>query len=566
MNNKKTHIFNNTGLPTDISLIDFCHLILQQVDLNPELRNTPDYHFAQSILFWESREYDLHRQSLLSLLLVITQPIPAYINELVQQTHVFKLSERTLFFNTLERNDVITKHTYYELIHIFIKEGMKGMGYPYFNCLLKLITQNKKNPDSACHDTFSSDVLLDFYEFLHPTLLTESRIADNTLRKFTSALGSIIDDNEKSQSLYFYLFDQNSYRNNEIVFEYATKFLSAPNLSTNTSYKKELSIGAVEAAIRWANWKQYDYWLDILEPLVDGDDPELLLLKESAEEVKASELERIEHPLNPKNIIPTPLNSISTKDLIFLSALIDSCGDDWGFSFAENKLRYVFPSKEMTKQLLNELFTKQILKVKTSDFNLLSDKEIYTFDIILKKCKSHLNIDGVTDTKSIALKLVKEEIFRRTDINENILIIWQQIVSGYFYSNLRACLDDVTDSWPDNFLLNTSTLERIATIHADAGRMCSAAFISVQATSGAERMKKTRGIKHTQNLLIHNINNGLNWVEKNLQEKPENPRTRYKGLPVLSIEKILNELRGLTPEMIFLEIPSIDFLEQAERI
>ncbi len=41
------YLFNNTILPTNIPLIDFCSLVIDQVKLNPALENSPDYHFSK---------------------------------------------------------------------------------------------------------------------------------------------------------------------------------------------------------------------------------------------------------------------------------------------------------------------------------------------------------------------------------------------------------------------------------------------------------------------------------------------------------------------------------------
>ncbi|ECH5184607.1 hypothetical protein FPX38_22135, partial [Salmonella enterica] len=55
------YLFNNTILPTNIPLIDFCSLIIDQVKLNPELENSPDYHFSNMIVCWENKDYESHR-------------------------------------------------------------------------------------------------------------------------------------------------------------------------------------------------------------------------------------------------------------------------------------------------------------------------------------------------------------------------------------------------------------------------------------------------------------------------------------------------------------------------
>ncbi|MBM0445230.1 hypothetical protein EKN19_27795, partial [Klebsiella pneumoniae] len=120
------YLFNNTILPTNIPLIDFCSLVIDQVKLNPALENSPDYHFSNMIVHWENKDYESHRISAFLLLMTIYDEVPSYITRLMTEENEFILSERLSFIHLDNISEGLKlAHVYYKLIDCFIRTGAK---------------------------------------------------------------------------------------------------------------------------------------------------------------------------------------------------------------------------------------------------------------------------------------------------------------------------------------------------------------------------------------------------------------------------------------------------------
>lgn len=547
---------NNISLPKNISLIDFCSKILEFTDSNTELCNTPDYFFAKAILCWESKDYDSHRKALISLLSVIDQPIPNYIEDIINKEHSFILSERTNFLMG-DSDFKVMVHPYFLLINLLMTEGMaitKGKASTYFNCLLDILSKFEKLSEKEPKIFITDTVILYFYEYFHRLLLDKS---EDTLKKVTFFLNEYLTEN-KSQTIYFFLSYFNLNKNDEVALEYARKFLDLPNLSEGvSSYKRAIAFNASMAAIRCSNWDDYYYWVEIYESIVGANNEKLISIKERADEAIEIELERAHHPINPKNVVPVTLESVSTQNLIVLIALLESCGKEWGLQITDQKLRYFFPSSIISRELIKLLLQGHVVKISSSDFNALTTEDLYNFDSIIDNCKVHLNIIGIIDTKAISCSLLREEVLRREDLNESILALWHILVIGYFYNTMEYYLSENYEPWAQDFSLNESTKERIKNITASAKRLSYAAFTSIRNTAGADQLNKTTGVRHTQNLLIHYINRNLDFIE---ESSPDYSKTRYEKAPIYSIEKIIEEFCGVDPDTIYDEIPSFQFI------
>lgn len=551
------YIFNNISLPKNISLVDFCSKILELTDSNTQLCNTPDYFFAQAIISWERKDYDSHRQSLIFLLSMIDQPIPAYIEDIANREHSFILSERTLFLMGDDDLNVMV-HPYFLLINLFMTEGLtitKGKASTYFNCLLDILSKPDKFIEKEPKIFITDTAVLYFYEYFHRLLLDKS---EDTLKKVTFFLNEYLTEN-KNQSIYFFLSYFNLNKNDEVALEYARKFLDLPDLSKGvSSYRRALAFNTSMAAIRCNEWDDYYYWIEIYESIVGADNEKLLSIKEFAEKAIEVELERAHHPINPKNVVPATLESVSTQNLIILIALLESCGKDWGLQLTDQKLRYFFPSSIISRELIKLLLQGHVVKISSSDFNALTTEDLYDFDSIIDNCKVHLNIIGITDTKAISCSLLREDVLRRENLNESILALWHILVIGYFYNTMEYYLSENYEPWAQDFSLNESTKERIKNITTSAKRLSYVAFISIRNTAGADQLNRTTNARHTQNLLIHNINRNLDFIEEN---GPDYSKTRYEKAPIYSIEKIIEDLCGVDPITIYDETPSLKFFE-----
>ncbi|WP_445493675.1 hypothetical protein [Photorhabdus sp. SF281] len=549
---KEEYTFNGILLPTDISLVDFCLSILEQVRINPTLESSSDFHFARMIIYWENKDYEMHRESAFLLLLTIGDEIPSYINKLISGKHSFTLSERMIFLNLDNiRSELKTAHHYYQLFDVFIRVGAKGRVSPYFNCFMRLM-DNVGGINCLLSEHLYDDVLLTFYEYFHRLLIDNG----SELNKFTLFVDNHLYG-EGSQSVYFFLSYFKLNEKDKQAIGYASAFLSARNLSYNSSYKKLLCKNTISATIRCSLWHEYDEWMMLLESLVGYDDPVYQQLQEQGEKAINKELERYEHPINPVNITPVALDSVSTEMLLILAGFIDGCGGDWGFTTTEQRLRYTFPSTKISNRLLKDLLTKHIIKISASDFNVLEDDELYNFDLFINNSRLHLNIIGIEDTKTLSLKIIKEEILRRNDVECSLVNVWREITIGYFYSTLEYYLLKASGKWAQDFSLNENTMQRLVNIHSSARRLSFVAFSSVNSTAGFHELQSS-GTRHTQNMLLHKINRYLDFIEKN---DADYSKPRFDKAPVLSIERIINELFHLDPITLYNEVPSIDIVK-----
>lgn len=305
------YFFNNMSLPKNISLIDFCSKILELTDSNTQLCNTPDYFFAKAMISWEHKNYASHREALIFLLSTVGQPIPNYIEDLINKDHRFILSERTSFLMGDDDLNIIV-HPYFALINLFMTGGLaisKGKVSTYFNCLLDILSKFGKSSDEELSISIADTTILYFYECFHRLLLNKS---EDTLKKVTFFLDEYITEN-KSQTIYFFLSYFNLNKNDEMALEYAGKFIDSPNLSEGiASYEMAIAVNVSKAAIRCSDWDNYYYWIEIYESIVGSDNDKLLNIKELAEKTIEIELERAHHPINPKNVVPVTLESVST--------------------------------------------------------------------------------------------------------------------------------------------------------------------------------------------------------------------------------------------------------------
>ena len=103
---------------------------------------------------------------------------------------------------------------------------------------------------------------------------------------------------------------------------------------------------------------------------------------------------------------------------------------------------------------------------------------------------------------------------RRSDINDAIVNVWKEIVIGYFYSSFEYYLDKVSDQWAEDFVLNEDTKNKIEKISTSAKRLSFTASSAIRSTIAFHELDST-SVKHTQNVLLHNINKYLKFIEEN---------------------------------------------------
>ena len=82
---------------------------------------------------------------------------------------------------------------------------------------------------------------------------------------------------------------------------------------------------------------------------------------------------------------------------------------------------------------------------------------------------------------------------------------WVVELIGYFYSSFEYYLDKVSDQWAEDFVLNEDTKNKIEKISTSAKRLSFTASSAIRSTIAFHELDST-SVKHTQNVLLHNIN------------------------------------------------------------
>ncbi|WP_260677798.1 hypothetical protein [Klebsiella pneumoniae] len=88
-------------------------------------------------------------------------------------------------------------------------------------------------------------------------------------------------------------------------------------------------------------------------------------------------------------------------------------------------------------------------------------------------------------------------------------------------------------------------------------RLSFSAYKSVNSTVGFHELQST-GTKHTQNMLLHEINKYISFIE---QSDVDYSKPRYDKMPILSVERQLYDLFNLEPAILYNEVPSIGIVE-----
>ncbi|HEE1425134.1 TPA: hypothetical protein R6533_004914, partial [Klebsiella pneumoniae] len=139
----------------------------------------------------------------------------------------------------------------------------------------------------------------------------------------------------------------------------------------------------------------------------------------------------------------------------------------------------------------------------------------------------------------------------------SIINLWRKINLGYFYNTLEYYLSKISERWAQEFLLNENTRQRLENIITSARRLSFSAYKSVNSTVGFHELQST-GTKHTQNMLLHEINKYISFIE---QSDVDYSKPRYDKMPILSVERQLYDLFNLEPAILYNEVPSIGIVE-----
>ncbi|HAU8263956.1 TPA: hypothetical protein I8287_001593 [Kluyvera intermedia] len=445
---------------------------------------------------------------------------------------------------------------YMAIIRAFILSGTKQQYVTYFNCLMGISASFNKEPPIFDIDNLNNAQLMTFYEATHRVLLDNSRQL-STLEKLTQFISHQVGE-DTCQSLLFFESYFSLDRNPKHSIGVARQFFSAPNLSAGrTNYLSSLAFNTAHAAIHLADIEEAYYWLDYV-----NDDDKVATLRCSIAKLEEKIGARANHPLNPEHISPASLEKIPTRMLMILCAFVDGCGDDWGFKTLERSGKYIFPSETMTTMLFQSLAIGGLIKMSAASFNALEDSALDQFNEILWGAKFHLNIIGIADSRLMALPVLLEEINRR---NDAIYVAWQirrLITTGYFYNAFEYYLGNVNELWAREFALNEATKERITESTLSGKDLAYIARSSIRFTAGQYSIGSTNGNKHTCNTLIGSINRHFDWVNEGRYSY--NAFERSKRQPVLSSEKLLEQIAGFTPEDIYNLPPLPQEIEEEE--
>ncbi|RJL48699.1 hypothetical protein D5078_02610 [Pectobacterium carotovorum] len=445
---------------------------------------------------------------------------------------------------------------YMAIIRAFILSGTKQQYVTYFNCLMGISASFNKEPPIFDINNLNNAQLMAFYEATHRLLLDNSRQL-STLEKLTQFISHQVGE-DTCQSLLFFESYFSLDRNPKHSIGVAKQFLSAPNLSAGrTNYLSSLAFNTAHAAIDLADIEEACYWIDYV-----SDDDKAATLRRSIAQLEEKIGARTDHPLNPEHIAPVSLEKIPTRMLMILCAFVDGCGDDWGFKTLERSGKYIFPSETMTKMLFQSLAIGGLIKMSTASFNALEDSALDQFNEILWVAKFHLNIIGIADSRLMALPVLLEELDRRNDKKEVAWQIRRLITTGYFYNAFEYYLGNVNELWAREFALNEATTERITESTLSGKDLAYIARSSIRFTAGQHSIGSTNGNRHTCNTLIGSINRYFDWVNEGRYSY--NAFERSKRQPVLSSERLLEQIAGFTPEDIYNLPPLPQEIEEEE--
>ena len=550
---QKGYYFDKNFFQKEMFLLDFCYEILNLAESNAGYKNSAEYYFALSMVSWENKEYEKHRESFFILIFYFYNRIPPIVFDVSCNTNNLYFSERLNFLdNSFEDyNEIDCAHHYFKILFLFINFGVKKKIGPYINGFKKIYDLIKSKNVNITKLSYHDEILLYFYEYFH------SFVKENNAELLK--LTSFIQDNivyKESQTLLFFLSFNQLNKDDIKAIKYANDFLLAENFAANYSYTKSLYLNTLRATIRQSQWQDYSHFLILLKGYLGDKHTEYLDIQKKGEEKYEKEQKRISHPLNPQNIIAIQLEDVPSEILIYLTALINSCGEDWGIFLNEKKIKYTFPSIYLTEKILILLLVNNYLKISNQDFNKIEEDELYNFYNFINNNRLHLNIEGVIDTKIISSQILKDEMIRRSDINDAIVNVWKEIVIGYFYSSFEYYLDKVSDQWAEDFVLNEDTKNKIEKISTSAKRLSFTASSAIRSTIAFHELDST-SVKHTQNVLLHNINKYLKFIEEN---SADYSKTRYEKAPILSIERLIDDMFNISPDTLYNEIPSYKFI------
>ncbi|MBJ8437799.1 hypothetical protein I6M64_10760 [Acinetobacter lactucae] len=540
---KSCHYFYEKRIVCTNSLIDMCFQINTITNNNDELKKSPEFLFASSVLAVMTKDYSMQRENSIKLLFKKDEAIPFLLLNLINHISVFFKVKDNIneIIKPIDNVEIEAAHPYFKFISYLLNIDSNKKIDTYVNAFKK-IYGNYNN----------QEVLLYFYEYFHEIIKSKTR----NLEGFTQFVFDNVDKDRITQTIWFFLSLYNLSRNDSKAIEYAKIFIYSDNLANTYAYNNALYSNTLRAAIRASAWDDFFYFKSIISDKPISSSQDFLKIFEDGEAKYLKERERLDHPLHPQNIQKIELEAISTDDLILLASVILNSGEDWGVLLNESRIKYIFPSQELVYRILKKLILKDCLKVSLKDFNKIDDDELYDFNKLINNNRFHLNINGIVDSKVISLSLIKQEIINRNDVKESILSVWKMINIGYFYSTYEYYLAKVSDSWVDEFELNQNVIERIETIQSTARRFSFTAYSAISATVSFHELQST-GNRHTQNTLLYNINKYLDFIEKG---EADYSKPRFYKAPVLTIETLLHELFNLSPETIYNENISIDQL------
>lgn len=549
-NNRITAINKKANQPIQPidNFINYCENLTKSAEITNKY--DADYYFCKAIIAREEKQFQLERQSIINLLMLIDDSPSELINGVLSGNLECGFSESTKKILSSIRVTNENIHPYIQLITAFILSGTKQQIQTYFNCFMGKSANTIADFPQLDINKVSDTNLMIFYEFTHRILIDDSSNL-TTLEKLTTFIFNRVNGNA-CESLFFFVsyFRLNS-NDATGAIEAARQYLDAESLPVNTTnYLTTLAWNTALAAIRIADIDEAEFWLDYIE-----DEEKHKKIAEDIESAIEKSQAKVNHPLNPENIHPEHIDKIGTVDLITLCAFLDGCGDDWGLKELKRAGKYIYPSESLTIKSFKLLALKGIIKIPQVTFNNIPDKYLSDFDTIVFNYKFHTNIIGVSDTKQIALSILLEEIERRDDRFEASLNVWKEISIGYFYSAMEYYLNNVKDNWAVDFTLNEKTAERISLSGLSAKELSSIAQSSIRYVAGKHQVDSEKSNKRTCNSLIASINRNFDWIETGQYLSKLFPRG--EKIPVLSSEKILEKICNLTPEEIYDLSPDI---------
>jgi hypothetical protein len=258
---KSCHYFYEKRIVCTNSLIDMCFQINTITNNNDELKKSPEFLFASSVLAVMTKDYSMQRENSIKLLFKKDEAIPFLLLNLINHISVFFKVKDNIneIIKPIDNVEIEAAHPYFKFISYLLNIDSNKKIDTYVNAFKK-IYGNYNN----------QEVLLYFYEYFHEIIKSKTR----NLEGFTQFVFDNVDKDRITQTIWFFLSLYNLSRNDSKAIEYAKIFIYSDNLANTYAYNNALYSNTLRAAIRASAWDDFFYFKSIIsdKPISSSQD------------------------------------------------------------------------------------------------------------------------------------------------------------------------------------------------------------------------------------------------------------------------------------------------------